>query len=96
MMTIKDFKEFCGETLSKLVTPVKNQLSAETKEEFFKFWKTLAVVPVAQLVVSLASSTILKHLIFGARIARKSWIMRVRSLKDWVKTLSVWCVSLIP
>lgn len=35
-MTIKDFKEFCGETLSKLVTPVKNQLSAETKEEFFQ------------------------------------------------------------
>lgn len=36
MMTIKGFKEYCGETLGKLVFPVKNQLSAETKEEFFE------------------------------------------------------------
>lgn len=36
MMTIKGLKEYCGETLGKLVIPVKNQLAAETKEEFFE------------------------------------------------------------
>lgn len=35
-MTIKGLKKYCGETLGKLVIPVKNQLAAETKEEFFE------------------------------------------------------------
>lgn len=35
-MTLKGLKEYCGETLGKLVIPVKNQLAADTKEEFFE------------------------------------------------------------
>lgn len=33
MMTIKGLKEYCGETLAKLVVPVKNQLCCEWAED---------------------------------------------------------------
>ena len=36
MLTIKGLKEYCGETLAKLVVPVKNQLCCEGVDEFFQ------------------------------------------------------------